>query len=70
MKKCPLLQRYLIEGDNEALEVFDVCLGADCEAWDESADCCSVKSISRTLTALGAVLGRIADNLSEFKRGR
>uniref|UniRef100_A0A6H2A1N5 Uncharacterized protein n=1 Tax=viral metagenome TaxID=1070528 RepID=A0A6H2A1N5_9ZZZZ len=36
--KCPLLQRYLIQGEDAALEVFDDCLREECAWWYVSTD--------------------------------
>ncbi len=50
--KCPLLQRYLIEGENKALEVFDDCLKEECAWWEGAGKRCAVLSLSRQLWLL------------------
>ncbi|GAI93181.1 unnamed protein product [marine sediment metagenome] len=50
--KCPMLQRYLIQGENEALEVFDDCLKEECAWWDEEKHRCAVLGIYKMIYAV------------------
>ena len=65
--KCPLLQRYLIQGEDNALEALDNCLKGECAWWNESNESCAVKLIGDCFIPLGNTLGKVADRMpSDF----
>jgi len=61
--KCPLLQRYLIEGENQALEVFDDCLKEECAWWVKASQSCAMEAIPRIIGYLGGELQNIDHRL-------
>ena len=67
--KCPLLQRYLIEGENEALEVFDDCLKADCAWWEQDLNLCAIKEIALELRYTQLRLADIIEKRSRKGEG-
>lgn len=61
-KKCPLFYMDYLKAINEVPPEFPKCLGWECGRWDDvSSQCCDVENL-RLLTAIGAVLGRLADS--------
>lgn len=62
--KCPL-QKIKTGTSREGMLVsFFECQGDKCAWWDMVHGCCSVLSISRTLTAAGNTLGKLVDKLT------
>lgn len=62
--KCPM--QTLIKqgvGTNQWVEFFE-CIRKDCAWWDLVQDKCAIVALSSILTAIGAVLGRIHDEIA------
>lgn len=65
--KCPMLQRYLIQGENEALEVFDDCLKGECAWYSDSEQACSILIMASNLAGLVAIGDALLEKLPPAK---
>jgi len=59
--KCPLLQRYLIQGEDNALEALDNCLQEECAWWYRENECCSMLTLAQGSTYIHKALLDIAN---------
>jgi len=68
--KCPLLQRYLIQGEDNALECLDNCLKEECAWWDKDRKQCSELSKTGALVAINSTLDEIAGKMPSGLKAR
>jgi len=59
--KCPQLLKDDHERSGYPVPIAPDCLEGDCAWYDEAAGRCAIVGISRTMTSIGNVLGRISD---------
>jgi hypothetical protein len=59
--KCPLGGVGERQWSTEVKVQHEDCLYSKCAWWDETTNCCSVLALSRTMVAIGNVVGQLAD---------
>ncbi len=61
--KCPLLQRYYIQGNEKGSDTIAQCLQAECAWWDDTLKRCSIQIIAQFMVGIGVHIHNIAENM-------